>query len=121
VLLEPTPIRFGIGEEPGLEHVRDDIKALQRWAMSRDPDLPTAELAQECCDAIGDADLNNIPLVIVSTANATRGYAELQRELLALSGHSKQMLAERSFHSIELSQPEIVIEAIRTALETAAQ
>lgn len=66
---------------------------------------------------IGGARLGDIPLVVVSTGNDNPKYRKLQNELLALSSRSKQMMAENSFHSVEIDQPEIVIAAIRMVFE----
>jgi len=56
---------------------------------------------------------------VVSTDNRARGYMRLQKELMALSRHSTQMLAEHSFHAVEIDQPEVVIAAVRKVVETA--
>ena len=40
-----------------------------------------------------------------------------QTELLALSSKSRQLFAEKSDHSIELSQPEAAVDAIRQMIE----
>jgi hypothetical protein len=53
----------------------------------------------------------------VSTANDAPGYANLQTSLLAISHNSSQLIAGKSFHSIEVSQPEVVIRAIRVAVQ----
>ena len=44
---------------------------------------------------------------------------DLQRELLKLSGKSKQVIAEHSGHFIQLSQPQLVIDAIHEVVEMA--
>ena len=45
----------------------------------------------------------------------------LQRELASLSRNSRHLIAGESFHSIEISQPEIVIRAIRMAVQESQQ
>ncbi len=70
-------------------------------------------MAEACISDVGNATLGDLPLVVVSTANDSRGYPQLQTSLLALSRNSRQLIASSSFHSIEISQPEIVIRAIR--------
>jgi hypothetical protein len=54
------------------------------------------------------------PLAVVSTANDAPNYPKLQAQLLALSGNSRQFIADRSFHAVEMSQPEVVVAAIRS-------
>jgi pimeloyl-ACP methyl ester carboxylesterase len=116
-VISTVPIQFGVDDEPGFERLPEANRNLHHWAMSRNPDLPTADLAEACAAQIGNAHLGNLPLLVVSTANDTRGYRALQTELLALSQHSKQVMAARSFHSIEISEPEIVIDAILQATQ----
>jgi pimeloyl-ACP methyl ester carboxylesterase len=74
-----------------------------------------------------DASLGDIPLVVVSRGGSapvvglTPGEAvrfeaewqEMQRELLALSSRSTQVIASGSGHSVHLEQPEVVVDAIR--------
>jgi pimeloyl-ACP methyl ester carboxylesterase len=112
-----APIEIGADDEPGFYRLPEAAQKLQRWAMSRNPALPTAEMARACSGEIGNASLGDLPLVVVSTANDAPGYAELQTRLLALSHNSSHLIAGESFHSIEISQPEIVMQAIRQALE----
>jgi pimeloyl-ACP methyl ester carboxylesterase len=114
-----APIAIGVDDEPGFDNLPEAARKLHRWAMSRNPALPTAELAKACMAEAGNATLGSLPLVVVSTANDTPGYAKLQASLLALSRNSTQIMATKSFHSIEISQPEIVIRAIRQAVEAA--
>jgi pimeloyl-ACP methyl ester carboxylesterase len=48
------------------------------------------------------------------------GWQQLQRDLVALSGHVKHLVAERSGHDIHTRQPEIVVAAIRSVLSSAS-
>lgn len=118
-LISATPIDFGAEDEPGFDKLPQRIRDLHHWAMSRNPARPDGQIARECIAELGDDKLGNLPLVVVSTANDARGYAELQRSLLALSPDSRQLIADESFHSIEFSQPAVVISAIRQAVEAA--
>jgi pimeloyl-ACP methyl ester carboxylesterase len=70
--------------------------------------------------------LNDIPLIILShglpdlslglteseQAQFEQEWAKMQTELLCLSSNSKQIIAKKSGHYIQLDQPELVIEAI---------
>lgn len=70
----------------------------------------------------------NIPVVVVSggkpamawltPAPALASRAENQRRLSLLSPRGKQVIASKSGHFPQLSQPEIVIEAIRSVLQS---
>jgi hypothetical protein len=55
--------------------------------------------------------------VVISTGNDAAGYEKLQSELLSLSPNSKQLIAERSFHTVEIDEPEIVISGIRQVVD----
>jgi pimeloyl-ACP methyl ester carboxylesterase len=118
-LISATPIDFGPEDEPGFDKLPQRIRDLHHWAMSRNPARPDVQIAKACIAELGDAKLGNLPLMVVSTANETRGYAELQRSLLALSSNSRQLIADESFHSIEISQPAVVVSAIRQAVQAA--
>jgi len=52
--------------------------------------------------------------VIAKVYDATR---EMQLELVSLSTQGKQVIAEESGHYIQLDQPDLVIDAIRTIVE----
>jgi pimeloyl-ACP methyl ester carboxylesterase len=119
VLISATPIEIGVEDESGFDKLPERIRDLHRWAMARNPAKPGVEIAEACIAALGDATLGNIPLVVVSTANDAPGYSKLQASLLGLSHNSRQLIADRSFHSIEISQPEIVIRAVRQAVQAA--
>jgi pimeloyl-ACP methyl ester carboxylesterase len=113
VLLEQTPIDVTVEDSSRFENLPPSARALHRWAMSINPRRPTAEDAEDCLAQLkGARTLGDIPLVVVSTGNEAPGYAQLQSELLALSHRSWQMKAERSFHSVEIDQPEVPIAAI---------
>lgn len=116
-LLIATPIEIGIEDEPGIDKFPADARALQKWAMANHPLLPTPALAGECIAQLAGSTLGDTPLVVVSTKNDAPGYAPLQEALLALSSRSSHLFADRSFHSIEISQPEIVVKAVRMAIE----
>jgi pimeloyl-ACP methyl ester carboxylesterase len=121
VLISATPIDIGVEDEPGFDKLPVSIRELHRWAMSRNPVRPDVEIAKSCIAEVGDSTLGNLPLVVVSTTNDSSGYPELQTNLLALSPDSRQLIAGKSFHSIEISQPEVVIRAIRQAVEATQQ
>jgi hypothetical protein len=118
-----TPIVVTVEQASEFDRLPERIKKLHRWAVSLNPVLPTWETAEDClaqleAAAPGPYPLGNMPLVVVSTANQARGYRRLQNALLALSHHGAQMMAERSFHAVEIDQPEVVIAAVRQVVES---
>ncbi len=126
VLLEQTPIEFSVEDISAFRNLPARAQELHHWAMALHPKLPTAETADDCLAQLktaapGPFPLGDMPLVVVSTGNDARGYSRLQRELLALSRRSSQMKAERSFHAVEIDQPEVVIAAIRRVVSLTAK
>ncbi len=126
VPIKTAPIELTVEDSSDFAKLPKRFQELHRWAASSRPVLPTAETAKNCIAQLKNTPpaahpLGNLPLVVIRTANDTPGYDELQRELLALSSNSKRLLAERSFHSIEIDQPEIVIEGIREVLVKISQ
>lgn len=123
VVLSMTPVIASPEDEPGFERLPAEARALDRWARSKNPDLPTEETARGCIAAAEAASngrsypLRRMPLVVIRTENDAAGYEELQQHLLSLSSNSRQMVAKGSFHSIEISRPDVVIEGIREAIE----
>jgi pimeloyl-ACP methyl ester carboxylesterase len=63
-----------------------------------------------------------VPVFVVTAGQgAGAEWRDLQRDLLALSQHSCQIVATRSGHAIAVAEPEVVIRAIRTAVQTIRQ
>jgi hypothetical protein len=92
--------------------------------MSLHPALPTFETAEKCSAEVEAEEkrpdpLGNLPLIVVSTANDSPNYPKLQAKLLKLSHHSKQLIASKSFHSVEIDQPDVVVRAIRDVVDAA--
>jgi pimeloyl-ACP methyl ester carboxylesterase len=125
-LIEMTPLILTTEETSDFNKLPENIRELHRWAASRKPALNQADAADDCesrlqSEGSGASSLSSIPLVVVSTANEAPGYAKLQSELLALSRNSIQMMANRSFHSVEIDQPDVVINAIRKVVDEIRQ
>jgi pimeloyl-ACP methyl ester carboxylesterase len=118
-----APVIVSREDEPGYKNLPPRIQQLDRWADSLNPDLPTAETTAGCialAEAAGKErkqPLGDLPLLVIGTANDAPGYAELQKHLLSLSSDSRQMVAEKSFHSIELSEPQMVVSGILAVTE----
>ncbi len=122
VLIHQTPIVLTVEDTSNFSKLPESVQKLHRWADSLKPALPTVETAEDCLAQLKGASqaanpLGNTPLVVVSTGNDLPNYKKLQTELLALSNRSRQFLAESSFHSVEIDQPEVVVEAIRQVVD----
>ena len=118
VLIYKEPINLTVEESSDFRKLPQRVQALHRWAMSLNPKLPTVETAEDCLGQLAGGDsLGRKPLAVVSTANDHPNYKKLQEQLLALSTRSRQFLADQSFHSVEIDQPEVVVAATRWVLE----
>lgn len=125
-LIEQTPIEVPTEDSSEFGNLPPRSQELHRWAMSLHPKLPTGEDAEDCLAELkkaapGPYPLGDLPLVVVSTGNEAPGYARLQTQLLALSHRSSPMKAERSFHSVEIDQPWVIVAAIRQVVRLASR
>jgi len=120
VVIYQAPIVVRTEDISNFKQLPESAQQLHRWAMSLHPVLPTWEDAEECLAQVKSQGfpLGDRPLAVVSTNNQARGYARLQKELLGLSRNSTQVFAGRSFHAVEIDQPEVVVAAIRKVIET---
>jgi pimeloyl-ACP methyl ester carboxylesterase len=112
VLIHQEPIVLTVEDTSNFGNLPARDQELHRWAMSLGPALPTAEMVEACLAEV-PATVGKMPLAVVSTGNAVPAYLRLQRELLGLSSDSTQFIADQSFHSVEIDQPEVVVRAIR--------
>jgi pimeloyl-ACP methyl ester carboxylesterase len=61
-----------------------------------------------------------VPLVIVTAGQGTDArWRDLQRDQVTLSKQGCQMIAEQSGHAVAVGQPEVIVAAIRAAVDTA--
>lgn len=119
VLIHQEPIRWTIEDDPNFSKLPERSQELHRWAMSLHPATPTVETAEECLAALAKTgrSFGDRPLAVISTVHHPPSYDKLQRQLLALSGNSKQFVAEKSFHAVTLDQPEIIVSAIQAVVD----
>jgi pimeloyl-ACP methyl ester carboxylesterase len=122
VLIHQEPIILTVEDTSDFSKLPARIQKLHRWAESLKPALPTVETAEDCLSQLKRTDrgphpLGNTPLLVVSTGNELPNYKKLQTELLSLSVRSKQLMAEGSFHSVEIDQPDVVVNAIAEVVE----
>jgi pimeloyl-ACP methyl ester carboxylesterase len=126
VLVYKVPIDLTVEDSSDFDKLPERAQRLHRWAGSLKPQLPTVETAEECLAMLKlggqkPRELGDKPVVVVSTGNDLPNYKKLQLELLSLSSRSKQLIADGSFHSVEIDQPDVVVEAIRQAVEMVRQ
>lgn len=116
VILSQTPILLTVEDISNFSHLPKWARDLHHWADSLGPPLPSVETARACSALVAGKSLGDKPLVVVSTLNDAPNYAKLQASLLALSASHRQIIATKSFHAVQIDQPEIVIQAIREAV-----
>ncbi len=122
VLIFKTPINLTVEETSNFANLPPRIQELHLWADSLKPALATADTAEDCLARLRAKDpavypLGDLPLAVVSTLNDLPDYKRLQTGLLALSRNSRQWIADRSFHSVEIDQPEVAVTAMRAIVD----
>jgi len=119
----------GIESDPNFSKLSSRDRELHLWAMSQTRNQMALQANHEMmpeCVAQADAitkdhshSLGDKPLVDVSTDEALGpDYVKLQTELLSLSQNSKQIIAEKSGHFVIIDRPDVVIDAIRQAVQS---
>ena len=124
VLIYKTPILLTVEDISHFENLPERSRQLHRWAMSLNPAMPTVDAARDCLSELSRVNkdsraLGKMPIAVVSTGNEHPNYKKLQSELLALSSRSRQFIADRSVHAVEIDQPEVVIAAIGEVVDMA--
>lgn len=114
---EPRPqIQMNLEDDPNYARLPERNREMRRWAMSRNPALPTPQSAAACVAEAEAADSRfprDLPLFVISTGNEESDYLRLQTSLLSLSGRSRQVIADKSYHPVHIDQPEVIVQAIR--------
>ncbi|GAB4209748.1 MAG: alpha/beta hydrolase [Roseiflexaceae bacterium] len=99
--------------------------------FGRDPLAESEHAAQTVAQIRQAGPFPAVPLVVVTggkpamswatPAAALAARATHQRELVALSPHGRQIIAARSGHFPQFSEPELVVEAVRQIVQTQAE
>lgn len=124
VLISKVPISLDMEDDENFRKLPERDRELHHWARSVSA-RSTPEMAAVCFSEVQNAEhkipfpLGNKPVAVVSTLYDSPRYRELQRKLLALSGNSRQFIAENSSHMVIIDQPEIAVKAIRYVIATA--
>jgi pimeloyl-ACP methyl ester carboxylesterase len=122
VLISSVPIVLNMEDDVNFGRLPERDRQLQLWAASASPQRPTAADASECISELEAARpkqagaLGEIPLLVVSTTRHSDDYAKLQANLLLLSRHSRQLIADNSSHFVEIDRPDIIVSAIRQVI-----
>ena len=82
-------------------------RAVQAWA-DEGAGIPASLAQADAVRTFGDLPL----IVLTGSLNQRAGWQAMQTELLQLSSHSQQIVADHSGHNIQLEQPEAAVNAI---------
>jgi pimeloyl-ACP methyl ester carboxylesterase len=124
-LISQAPIAIGFEDNENFSKLPERDRELHTWAVSQHPILVDYQMVADCFSAVEhvtagrEYPLGKMPLVVISTPNEARGYAELQARLLKLSRNSEQVVAWKSTHMVPIDEPEVITEAIREVVDGA--
>jgi pimeloyl-ACP methyl ester carboxylesterase len=124
VLITQAPLVFGFEDDVNIGRLPQRDIGLHAWALAQHPVRPDEAMAADCFaqidHAIGNRSypLGDMPLTVIRTENESSGYAELQAKLLSLSHRSCEVIAWNSSHMVPIDEPEAIISAIQTMVET---
>jgi pimeloyl-ACP methyl ester carboxylesterase len=123
VLLSKAPIVLGFEDDSNFSKLPARDQELHMWALSQHPVRPGPEMAADCFALINKVTgghqypLGNTPLWVINTSNDSQDYRALQKDLLALSRTSEQIIAWNSSHMVPIDEPDLITRAIREAVE----
>jgi pimeloyl-ACP methyl ester carboxylesterase len=124
VMLTQAPLVLGFEDDVNFGKLPQRDQQLHKWAMARHPVRPDEAMARDCFAQIDLATgnraypLGDTPLTVIRTENESQGYAEMQRKLLGVSRRSRQVVAWNSSHMVPIDEPEVIVSAIETMVET---
>jgi pimeloyl-ACP methyl ester carboxylesterase len=118
----------GIESDPNFSKLSSRDRAFHLWAASQPRSQAAMQTNMEIipqCSSEADAlrkehpqPLGDKPLVDVSTDEFREAdYVKLQADLLALSKNNKEIVAQKSTHFVIIDRPDVVVDAIKQAVE----
>lgn len=118
--------------EPPYDKLPQDSQQIRLWAMSQakfsearrsEFDFLAEELSLVHADrAKQEFPLGDLPLIVLTRGrNLSEGHRRLQADLVRLSRHSKQVVAQNSAHHVHLDEPETVADAVRQVVNAVRQ
>lgn len=124
ILVARSPLVLGLEDDKDFDKLPPRDQVLHKWAMAQHLIRPDYAMARDCLSRIGLESkklaypLGNTPLTVIRTENDAPGYADLQRKLLGLSHQSRQVVAWNSSHMILLDEPDEIVSAIQSMVES---
>ncbi|MDR3718121.1 MAG: alpha/beta hydrolase [Bryobacteraceae bacterium] len=80
-----------------------------------------ARLPAACAQALDDAPLRDLPLLVISAGKTSPAVIEAHRATAALSSRGRHILAEDSGHWVQLDRPDLIVQAALDVVEQARQ
>jgi pimeloyl-ACP methyl ester carboxylesterase len=123
VFLSKAPIVQGFEDDSNFSKLPALNQELHMWALTQHPIRPGSEAAADCFTLVNKLTggqqypLGDTPLWVINTSNDSHDYREFQKNLLALSRRSEQIIAWNSSHMVPIDEPELITKAIRYAVE----
>jgi pimeloyl-ACP methyl ester carboxylesterase len=108
LLADPLGFSLGVLPEAKPAYVAFSVipRSIQAWA-DEGAGIPESLAQADAVKTFGD-----VPLIVLSGGLDQQAEQAMQVELLQLSSHSEQMIADKSGHNIEIDQPDAAVEAI---------
>ena len=120
VLLSATPIATGLETDAAFARLPRRVRELHLWAQAKLDTVQTDDIVTACLEQSSEMhSLGKLPLVVVSNRLQLPIYTDLQTQLLGLSSNSRHIVAQKSGHGVIIDQPEVVVRAIRLAVQAA--
>jgi pimeloyl-ACP methyl ester carboxylesterase len=126
-LISQAPIEIGFEDNENFGKLPQRDRELHTWALAQHPILVDYQMVADCFSTIErttagrEYPLGKMHLVVISTPNEARGYAELQARLLTLSHNSEHVIAWKSTHMVPIDEPEVITEAIHEVVDGAGK
>ena len=124
VLIAQAPLLLGFEDDVNFGKLPQLDQQLHTWALAQHPVRPDEAMAVDCFAQIDNAignhpyPLRDMPLTVIRTENNSPDYAEMQARLLSLSRLSRQVIAWNSSHMIPIDDPEVIVSAVQTMVES---
>jgi hypothetical protein len=106
------PLGFTPALSPEIQHAYAAFSVTPRYIQTYLVDEGTG-MSQSFMQAGAVTTFGDLPLIVLSRGgDPDRDWQAMQTELLHLSSHSQQMVADKSGHNVQLDQPAAVVAAI---------
>jgi pimeloyl-ACP methyl ester carboxylesterase len=123
-LITQAPLLLGFEDDVNFGKLPQRDQQLHRWALAQHPVRPDEAMAVDCFAQIDNTIRNHpypfrdMPITVIRTENDSPVYAGMQAKLLSLSRRSRQVIAWNSSHMVPIDEPEVIVSAVLTMVES---